>query len=315
MRGPLVLYGPLVLTVTMWAFQAPAMHAIGSRWDPASINLGRYVLAAAAFAAIAAFAPDPAGPGRADRAGQAAPALAPVSGLLLGALFAGFGLLFATGSVVGNPVVSATASAIMPITASLVTWAATGERPARALLLALVLVVPGALLATPAPEGGGGDRPVLGLLLILTAQVCWSLYSLAVPRLLPHASTIARSRVSVLWALPWHLLIFGLAWSLGLGRADPTSPAFDAVIILCAALGPLVIGLALWNLSVSRVGLPTCALFLNLVPVIGTLIAWGFGTVPTLVQLGGVALVILGMGLAQYRRKHVTAGRSPLPRT
>ncbi|MEM1331810.1 MAG: hypothetical protein AAGG07_14810, partial [Planctomycetota bacterium] len=83
---------------------------------------------------------------------------------------------------------------------------------------------------------------------------------------------------------------------------------------ISAALGPLVLGLMLWNLSVARLGLPVCALFLNLVPVIGTLIAWGFGTVPTLTQIAGVALVIVGMGSAQYRRRETEDGRSHLPR-
>lgn len=310
MKALLLLYGPLALTVTMWAFQAPALHALGERWDTATLNLVRYILAATAFGAMAAFAT-----GRGQGAAGQAEKLAPANGLMLGGLFAAFALLFAGGAVIGNPVVSATASAVMPITASLVNWAVTGRPPEKALLRALLLVVPGAVLATPAPgEDGGGDRPVLGLALVLAAQVCWSLYSLAVPRLLPVATTIARSRISILWALPFQLGIFVLGWSLGFGHADPRYPAFDATVTLIAALGPLVLGLALWNLSVARLGLPVCALFLNLVPVLGTLIAWGFGTVPTLVQVAGVAFVILGMGTAQYSRRETNEGRSQLPR-
>ncbi|MEM6678094.1 MAG: DMT family transporter [Pseudomonadota bacterium] len=308
--GPVLLYGPLVVTVTMWAFQAPALHALGERWDPATLNLARYLLAMMAFSVIVTFAPS----GRAEReAGSAIAALPWTHGLLIGVLFGGFGLLFATGSVVGNPVVSATTAAVMPITASLVNWIVTGQRPERTLLMALVLVVPGAVLAMPRADGVGGDLPVLGLVLVLLAQVCWSLYSLTLPRLMPEASTIRRTRVSIHWALLSHLVVFLLVWIIGAGRADLSFPVFDGSVTLAAALGPMVLGLALWNLSVARLGLPVCALFLNLVPVVGTLIAWAFGTVPSLLQILGVTLVILGMGFAQYRRKSAE-GRSPLPR-
>lgn len=307
MTAPVLLYGPLVLTVTMWAFQAPALHALGERWDPATLNIMRYLLAMTAFALIAAIA-------RGERK-EPNERLAPARGVVIGGLFAGFGLLFATGSVLGNPVVSATAAAVAPLTASLVTWVVTRQRPARPLLLALILVIPGAILAMPPSEATGGDRPILGLVLVLLAQVCWSLYSLSVPRLLPAASTMRRTGLSIQWALPFHLVLFILTWSLGAGRADPSHPIFDASVTLAAAIGPLVLGLALWNLSVARLGLPVCALFLNLVPVIGTLIAWAFGTVPTELQFVGVALVVLGMGMAQYRRRQTAEGRSPLPRS
>ncbi|MEO1530876.1 MAG: EamA family transporter, partial [Pseudomonadota bacterium] len=114
MTAPILLYGPLVVTVTMWAFQAPALHALGERWDPATLNIVRYLVAMVAFALIAGLAPG----------GRDAPRerLAPAQGVLVGGLFAGFGLLFATGSVLGNPVVTATATALAPLTASLVTW-------------------------------------------------------------------------------------------------------------------------------------------------------------------------------------------------
>ncbi|MEM9763873.1 MAG: DMT family transporter [Pseudomonadota bacterium] len=307
MTAPILLYGPLVVTVMMWAFQAPALHALGDRWDPATLNIVRYLVAMVAFAVIARLTPG----GRTETRER----LAPAQGALVGGLFASFGLLFATGSVLGNPVVTATATALAPLTASLVTWVVMGQRPARPLILALVLVVPGAILAMPAPEGTGGDRPVVGLALVILAQICWSLYSLAVPRLMPATSTMRRSWLSIQCALPFHLALFLLCWSVGLGRADPSYPVFDAGVTLAAALGPLVLGLMLWNLSVARLGLPVCALFLNCVPVTGTLIAWAFGTVPTAQQFAGVALVMLGMGMAQYRRRDTTEGRSPLPRS
>ncbi|MEO1458637.1 MAG: hypothetical protein AAFV49_13920, partial [Pseudomonadota bacterium] len=62
------------------------------------------------------------------------------------------------------------------------------------------------------------------------------------------------------------------------------------------------------------IGLPVSALFLNLVPVLGVGVATLFGSTPDGWQLLGVALVILGMGAAQYRRRDVTEGRPTVPR-
>lgn len=303
----LALYGPVMVTVTMWAFQAPALHDLGKRWDPGTLNLIRYVIAAAAFGLLALALPS----------GRSEPPLKPFEGLRLGALFAGFGILFTLGTVVGNPVTAATVSAVMPITASLVNWAVTGARPDRALIMALPLVVPGAILATPAigAEAATEGNPVLGLICILFAQTSWSLYSLSVPRWLPKSGALARTRASVLWSLPFHVAACALVWLLGLGAADFASASLgDGVLIAVAALGPLVLGVILWNRSIERLGLPTCALFLNTVPVIGAGIAALFGSPPTMLQLLGVVLVIIGMGAAQYRRRDKTEGRPTLPR-
>ncbi|MEM7526213.1 MAG: DMT family transporter [Pseudomonadota bacterium] len=308
MRAALALCGPVMVTVTMWAFQAPALHDLGKRWDPGTLNLARYVIASAAFGLLALALPS----------GRDAPALRPSEGLRLGALFAGFGILFTLGTVVGNPVTAATVSAVMPIMASLVTWAVTRAPPDRALVMALPLVVPGAVLATPAlgAEAAGGGNPVLGLLFILLAQTSWSLYSLSVPRWMPASTALARTRASVLWSLPFHIVACAAVWALGIGCTDPAAIGEgDGVLIAVAALGPLVLGVMLWNRSIERLGLPTCALFLNTVPVIGAGIAALFGSPPTGLQLLGIALVIAGMGAAQYRRRGTTEGRPTLPRS
>lgn len=310
----LVLYGPLILTVVLWSFQMPALHELGARWDPVTLGFGRNLLAAVAFGMLTAVVLSRR-PQTSTVSQSSLAVLSVGNGLWIGGLFAGFGLLFAWGAVVGSPIVSATVTAVMPITASLVTWAVTGRKPARVLLIALVFVVPGAFLAMPPSSGTGGDAPRLGLVLIFLAQVCWSLYSLAVPRCMAGASAIASTQASILWALPYYAVACAICWGAGVGRADLSAPGIDATLAISSTVGPLVLGVVLWNLSISRLGLPICALFLNCVPVFGTLIAWAFGIVPTLLQAGGVALVILGMFIAQYRRRDVRLGRSPMPRT
>ncbi|MEO0818798.1 MAG: DMT family transporter [Pseudomonadota bacterium] len=304
-------YAPVMVTVTLWSFQIPALHHLGMRWDPATLNVLRYIIAAAAFLAIAAMA-------RRSPAGPTQPPLGPLRGLGLGALFAGFGLLFTVATTIGDPIMVVTAAALMPLTASLVNWVVLGTPPSMPLVAALFLVVPGAALTTPAGpalEGDAAGWPVAGLLLILLAQAVWSLYSLSVQRWLEGHSNLARTRLSVLWSIPYHALVFVLAAGLGLLRADAeVAPMTDGILIVAITLGPLVLGVMLWNLSVTRIGLPVSALFLNLVPVLGVGVATLFGSTPDGWQLLGVALVILGMGAAQYRRRDVTEGRPTVPR-
>lgn len=288
---------PVLAAVTMWAFQGPALNAIGARWDPVTLGLWRYAVAAVAFWAVVAVLarrepPVALGPGR--RFG-------------LGGLLAGFGLLFTSAHVIGDPVLNVTLAPLMPITASLVYWYVTGVRPEARLVAALVLVVPGAALAMPPMEAEGGIdavRSLIGLGLVLAAQTTWSLYSLFVARWLPGTGQIERTRLSVHWSLPFHGVAFALALGLGITAWD-LGPrlAGDAALATATALGPLVLGVTLWNTGVARLGLPVAALFMNAVPVIGAGAAALFGTVPTPTQMAGAGLVVAGMFWAQRRRE------------
>jgi drug/metabolite transporter (DMT)-like permease len=296
--GPLAVL-PVLGAVTLWAFQGPALNAVGARWDPVTLGLWRYAVAALAFWALTALV------ARRTPGATVPPGLGRRLGL--GGLLAGFGLLFTTAHVLGDPVLNVTLAPLMPITASLVTWGLTGARPEPRLIAALVLVVPGAMLAMPPVEAGGGAgaaRSLLGLGLILAAQTCWSLYSLSVARWMPGAGQIERTRLSVIWSLPYQGAAFALALGLGLTAWDfGPALAADAALVAATALGPLVLGVTLWNAGVARLGLPVCALFMNAVPVIGAGAAALFGTVPTATQMTGAALVVAGMVWAQRRRR------------
>lgn len=291
---------PIMLTVVLWASQVPVLHDVGARWDPLTLNVVRYCLAGIVFAAILAMWP----PER--QAMRTADSLA--AKLVIGALFSGFGILFTTATIVGSPVVIVTTAAVMPLTASLVNWAVVGVRPARAMLLALTLVVPGAILTTTGgPPDGDTLGSAVGAALLVIAQACWALYSLRLPRLLPGRTAVERTQFSVVWSLPFQFAALGLALLFGFARADvETAPAWDAAMIVIATLGPLVVGVLLWNVSVERIGLPLSALFLNLIPVVGVAVSTLYGVVPDTTQLVGIALVVAGMALGQG------AGRSRL---
>lgn len=287
---PLADRAAILGTVLLWGAQIPALHALGARWDPFTLNFIRYLLAATAFAVILRAVP-------ARAAGQ----LRPGRGLMLGALMAGFGILFTTGAVIGDPVATATVAALMPLTASLVNWAVIGTPPAGRTVAALAFVIPGAALATPS-GGGTVSHPVLGILLMVFAQATWALYSLYAQAWTPGWSQIARTAVSVRASLPFHAAAFAAVVALGPVRAAPAEAmALDATLILAVTLGPLVLGVVLWNASVARLGLPVAALHLNLIPVVGIALAALLGAWPSLAQLAGAAMVVAAMVVLRPR--------------
>ena len=105
---------------------------------------------------------------------------------------------------------------------------------------------------------------------------------------------------SVLWCSPFAVLAFLVAHAVGLTHHDYTTDLQrDVEIFLVVTLGPLVIGVMLWNLSVARLGLSVTALHLNLIPVVVMLFAYAQGSVPELRQVFGMALVIAGVTIGQ----------------
>lgn len=283
----------ILTTVCLWALQFPLLHELAENWDPYSITAVRYPFAVVVlFAAQAVLLRSPSPP-------------TPVAfhrKALLGASMAMFGVLFTVGLAIGDPVSSAIISAAGPITAAFVAWLVRGDIPSRGVVIALFLVVPGALLAT---LDLAGDSPrstqyVLGALLVFFAGVSWSWYSLKAQdwlRGLPQLTLTARS---VLWCCPFAILTFLVAHALGVTHWDyQSAPERDAQLFLIVTLGPLVIGVMLWNFSVSRLGLTVTALHLNLVPVVAMLIAYTQGFVPEARQVAGMALVIAGVTFGQ----------------
>lgn len=283
----------ILTTVCLWALQFPLLHELAENWDPYSITAVRYPFAVVVlFAAQAVLLRSPSPP-------------TPVAfhrKALLGASMAMFGVLFTVGLAIGDPVSSAIISAAGPITAAFVAWLVRGDIPSRGVVIALFLVVPGALLATLdlAGDSPRSTQDVLGALLVFFAGVSWSWYSLKAQdwlRGLPQLTLTARS---VLWCCPFAILTFLVAHALGVTHWDyQSAPERDAQLFLIVTLGPLVIGVMLWNFSVSRLGLTVTALHLNLVPVVAMLIAYTQGFVPEARQVAGMALVIAGVTFGQ----------------
>lgn len=287
----------IILTVLIWGSQFPLVHDLAVRWDIYSMNLIRYPAGAVVLLLLARLiGPAPTWPTWVPWPRQA----------LLGAAVAAFAIFFTLALALGDPVTNAVVAALAPVTSSLVAWLVDRSRPSTAVLTGLVLVVPGAALASVDLSDGagqGGGTNLLAVALMLGAQLCWAWYSLMAQRWLKGLSQIAITGCSFAWSVPYHLLAFAIASLAGVTFADwMVQPLTDAIGFLLLIFGALVAGVALWNLSVARLGLAVTALHINLIPVTAIAISYAFGITPRLEQLIGAVLVIAGIVVAQTGR-------------
>ena len=284
----------IVLTVLIWGSQFPLVHDLAARWDIYSMNLIRYPAGALVLLLLARMiGPSPVWPTWVSWPRQA----------MLGAAVAAFAIFFTQALALGDPVTNAVVAALAPVTSSFVAWVVDRSRPSAAVLAGLVLVVPGAVLASVELSAGGGQMGGTNLVAVafmLGAQLCWAWYSLMAQRWLEGLSQLAITGCTFACSVPYHLLAFVIASLAGITFADwMAQPLTDAIGFLVLVLGALVAGVALWNHSVAKLGLAVTALHINLIPVTAIAITYAFGITPRIEQLVGAALVIGGIVIAQ----------------
>lgn len=279
--------------MVLWGAQFPLMHDLATRWDPYTISLIRYPVAALLLIALDSVL---------RRGVPAAALVIPLwRKLALGTSIAAFAVCFTLGIATGNPITTAIIAATGPVTAGFVAWLVVGEKPRRGLLLALILVVPGAALTSVDLDTASAKQASLaGAGLILLGQIFWSWYSLMAQKWLKGWRQAAITGHSLLWACPLLLLVYGVAKAAGATYAQiAVSPLLDLGLFAVLTLGALVAGVLLWNVSVARLGLAFSSLHLNLIPVVGMAIATALGVLPRWEQVLGTVLVIIGVLLAQ----------------
>lgn len=154
-----------------------------------------------------------------------------------------------------------------------------------------------ALVVTTA---GGEEATTLGNLLVVGAMVVWAIGTVHSRGVLETFPAGRLAFLVSLVALPGHWLI--AAPHLGaLEAAQLDGPMWAAVVYS----GALSTGLAyvFWNASVRSVGPARTSAFTNLVPLVALGVAWAWlGERPTLDQIGGGALILVGIASWRTRR-------------
>jgi len=179
-----------------------------------------------------------------------------------------------------------------PLVSTLLVWLWLGNRPSRARISGLPLILAGLVLVSW-PGLRGGHATWLGDVLFALDAMLWGLFTV----LARHWRVDPIRGTAVVWSvalayLPIYFLVCG-ARLLGAPRGEVV---FQAVY---QGLGVAIVALALYAWAIRVLGASAASLFMPLVPLFGVLLAIPvLGEVPTAIQRVGIVAVSIGMVLA-----------------
>ncbi|HEY7140523.1 MAG TPA: DMT family transporter [Methylomirabilota bacterium] len=135
-----------------------------------------------------------------------------------------------------------------------------------------------------------------GDLLLLLSGVCFAAYSLLGRPVLARHPSLTVTTWSFVWGLVTTVPLAAVEWHVA-GRPAWTPAGVAAMLYLGVVITGL--GYLVWNWALERVSAARAAVFLNLQPLVGTVlgVAW-LGEVFTVFTAGGGALIIAGLWLA-----------------
>lgn len=177
-----------------------------------------------------------------------------------------------------------------------VAWAAFGERPSRAILLAVPVILFGIVLISGViGTGAYGSDPALGVVLGVLTALCYAGYLLVIRR---GASDLRRPAGPVAIATA-STAVVGTIVGLAMGDLDLTPPLESLVWLAMLGVTSQSAGYLLISLSLPRLPAIVTSIILLMQPV-GTmaLAMILLGERPSIAQLVGVALVIGGIAAA-----------------
>jgi drug/metabolite transporter (DMT)-like permease len=177
-----------------------------------------------------------------------------------------------------------------------VAWVVLGERPPRPVIAATPVVLAGAVLISGVVGTGAyGENPPLGVGLGLLTALCYAGYLLVIRRgthdIRRPAGPVAVSTAST--------MVVAIIAGVVLGDLDPVPawPSHGWLALL--GLTSQSIGYLLISMSLPRLPASLVSIILLAQPVATVILARGLlAEVPSLVQLGGVALIIGGIAVA-----------------
>ncbi len=277
----------------IWGATYVVTDSVLGAMGPYSILLFRFVIA---FAVLAPFAVS---------AGLRARMLVQPIFLLFG--FTGMVLHLAL-ETVGLRYTSPGSAALVIATAPAVTLVASvvflKEKLTAIRALGIGLSIAGAVLVTQAAATSRGPSELLGNVLVFAGVLAWGVYAVQGKRMSTSVPAIVSTAASAGAAA---LLIAPVAF---VEIASGTVPTFDGgsiAGILFLGAGANAAAFALWNVSLRYVEASVAGSYINLVPVIGVLLAVTLGETMTPLQWLGGAIVMAGVWLTDRKKALVPA--------
>jgi drug/metabolite transporter (DMT)-like permease len=204
--------------------------------------------------------------------------------------------------ILGLRFTSASSAVLIIATAPVVTLAFSiiflKEQVTRRQLIGIALSIVGVVLITGARAADGYPLSWLGNLLVFAGVVTWGVFTVQGKRMaVEHSwlvSTTAATTAAIFLTLP-------LAAAEIAVEGAPTVTTGGVLALLYLGVLAQAVAYGLWNLALERVDASVAGPYVNLVPVIGVVLALGAGETMTALQWIGGATVAAGVWLNHRR--------------
>jgi len=281
----------LLLMAAIWGINFSVLKLVLGDLDPLALNALRFPLAALALWTLVRRLPGSSRPKPAD-IGRV---------LLLGVLGnIAYQLCFIFGldwTFAGN---ASLLLATTPIWTIILSSAVGHERPGTWMFAGIIGTFAGMFLVI-AGRGDAlafGSDSLRGDLLMVTAAILWSIYTVGGRKLVVHYGAL-RMTAWTLWAATPFLVLMGVPSLL---RTDFGAVSIGAWLgVVYSGLMGIGVAYLLWYRGVQRLGNSRTAVYANLVPVVALITAWiWLGEVPSGPQVAGAAVILAGLSLARF---------------
>ena len=273
----------LAIAVTIWAGTFVVTKSVVGEFGPFTVLTARFSIA---FLCLVPFARRHGY--KARMSVQRSFVLFGLTGIVLHLGFETAGLLFTSASSA-----SLVVAAIPGVTAGM-SAVVLDERLRRSQWLGIALSIAGVAIVTQARASVGGAYELLGNALVFGGVIAWAVFTIQGKKMStggvsPLVATTAAAGGSLFFLVP---LAAGELF-VG-GMPEVTTQSLVAIAYL--GIGASAVAFALWNNALENVTASVAGAYINLVPIIGLILATIAGETITAVQVAGGAVAIGGFG-------------------
>ena len=152
-------------------------------------------------------------------------------------------------------------------------------------------------------RGTAEDSSALGDLLLIGATVCWATYTTLAHKFVHIYGSLKTTTIMMVTGTPVLLLV--CAPSL-LAQDWSRVRQLSWIGVVYSGLLSIALAYIIWNQGVRKIGGTRTAAYANLTPVVAVLVAWpALGEVPTLGQLAGAIVILVGIYLVRGGMVHI----------
>ena len=148
---------------------------------------------------------------------------------------------------------------------------------------------------------------LIGNVIVLAAAILWAATSVASKPMLNHTSAIRLAFYAMFLTLPIH-------WILAIPCLDELETVFNPwtfAAVFYSGFFSTGVAYALWNHCIGKVGAPHAAIYQNVIPLVTVIGAWWMiNEIPTLLQLAGGVLIIVGLIVMRRSRQRPSKSKA-----